>query len=54
MAQQNAKSRLEAVARHLTIDKTGERNDYAPFELEDHPVDVVRELRVSYTQVLRH
>jgi hypothetical protein len=41
MASATAKARLESISRHL-----GETAESPGFELEDHPIDSVRSLRV--------
>jgi hypothetical protein len=46
MAEERAKSRLEAVSGHLIENKDRDNDHRREWELEDHPVDVVRELKV--------
>lgn len=41
----NAKQRLESLSRHLT--SAPEKPEKPKFELEDHPVDAVRSLKVA-------
>ncbi len=45
MADKQAKERLESVARHLIKDEP--KSERPKFELEDHPIDEIRKLRVS-------
>jgi hypothetical protein len=48
MAESHAKERLESLARHLTSSSTGQKEKRAKFELDNHTVDYVRPLRVSF------
>jgi hypothetical protein len=46
MTETTAKTRLEAVSGHLISNEDAYNNKLPEFELEDHPVDAIRELRV--------
>lgn len=52
-SNQQVKERLESISRHLINNSAAEevtlKSERPKLELEDHPVDAVRSLRVSTT-----